>query len=314
MESQKIKKPILVLGGTGHFGQFIVRSLLDKQVPVRVLSRDVAKAQTLFDKQVEILKGDILDFNSLWKSLADISGLVISISAMTPQLIRKYRIIELDAVKKLLDLLKEREIKRVVYISVFDPMHPLAEKLKLESAKIKKEAEESISKSNLNWTIFGAPPSQEIFFAMLRANKLIIPGGGPPKLPTISPMDVGEIVAEAVLREDLSGKRFRLVGPDLMSFQEAADRIGAFLNKKIKLVKPPLLLPLLGQKILFLFKPFSKKASFACFVINHLKLLNKFPQDIALNSIQDHTLLLQVFNYKPYTFEREISRRFSEQL
>lgn len=267
----------------------------------------------MFDDRVEICKGDIIDLNSLRKSLEDISGLVISISAMTPQLIRKYRMIELEAVKELLDLLKESGIKRVIYISVFDPTHPLAEKLKLESAKIKNEVEEYISKSNLNWTVFGAPPSQEIFFAMLRANKLIIPGGGPPKLPTISPIDVGEIVAEAVLREDLSGKRFRLAGPDLMSFQEAADRIGAYLNKKIKVVKPPLLLPLLVQKILFLFRPFSKKASFAYFLINHLKLLNKFPQDMALNSIKDHTLLLQVFNHKPYTFEQEIGRRFSEQ-
>ena len=239
--------------------------------------------------------------------------MVITISAMSPQLIRKFKVIELEAVKKIVDLSKKHGIKRVVYISVFDPTHPLAEKLKLESAKIKKEVEEYISTSNLNWTVFGAPPSQEIFFAMLRANKLIIPGGGPPKLPTISPIDVGEIVAQAVLRDDLSGKRFRLVGPDLMSFKEAADRIGAFLNKKIKVVQPPILLPLLGQKILFLCRPFSKKASFAYFIINHLKLLNNFPQDIALNSIKDHSLLLQVFDYKPYTFEQEISRRFSEQ-
>ncbi|MCK4820593.1 NAD(P)H-binding protein, partial [bacterium] len=266
MKSQKFKKPILVLGGTGHYGQFIVRSLMEKQVPVRVLSRNPVKAQAIFNEQVEIIKGDILDINSLKKSLEDISGLVITISAMTPQLIRKYRVIELEAVKKLIDLIKEREIRRVIYISVFDPTHSLAGKLKLESAKIKKEVEEYIATSNLNWTVFGAPPSQEIFFAMLRNNKLIIPGGGPPKLPTISPIDVGEIVAQAILREDLSGKRFRLVGPDLMSFQEAAERIGAYLNKKIKVVKPPLLLPLLGQKILFLLRPFSKTACFAYFM------------------------------------------------
>jgi uncharacterized protein YbjT (DUF2867 family) len=313
MESQEAKKIILVLGGTGHYGQFIVRSLLGKHVPVRVLSRGPVKARTLFGGQAEISKGDILDVGSLKKALKNVSGVVITISAMTPQLIRKYRIIELEAVKKTIDLLKRQEIKRVVYLSVFDPTHPLAEKLKLESAKIKKGVEEYIATSNLNWTVFGAPPSQEIFFAMLRANKLIIPGGGPPKLPTISPMDVGEIVAQAVLRKDLSGRRFRLAGPDLMSFQEAAYRMSSFLKRKIKVVRPPMFLPLLGQKILFLLRPFSKKASFAYFVINHLKLLNNFPQDTALKSVKDHRLLLQVFDYKPYTFEQEISRRYSGQ-
>lgn len=50
---------VLVAGATGGVGQLTVAMLLEKGFSVRVLCRNAAKAQTMFNNQVEIVVGDI---------------------------------------------------------------------------------------------------------------------------------------------------------------------------------------------------------------------------------------------------------------
>lgn len=50
---------VLVAGATGGVGQLTVAMLLEKGYSVRVLGRSAAKAQTMFNNQVEIVVGDI---------------------------------------------------------------------------------------------------------------------------------------------------------------------------------------------------------------------------------------------------------------
>jgi dihydroflavonol-4-reductase len=51
----------LVTGGTGFIGRFVVRVLLRRGVPVRLLCRDAAKARGLFGEQVSVVTGDLRD-------------------------------------------------------------------------------------------------------------------------------------------------------------------------------------------------------------------------------------------------------------
>lgn len=88
-----------------------------------------------------------------------------------------------------------------------------------------------IRESRFNWTILGGAASFELFFAFLKNNKMVVPGGGMNPVPIISPEDVGEITAQTVLRNDLSGRRFRLTGPEAISFPEAAKRISVITKK-----------------------------------------------------------------------------------
>ena len=51
---------VLVVGGAGHYGRHIVRSLAQRGAAVRVLSRDAASARSLLGKVPEIIEGDIM--------------------------------------------------------------------------------------------------------------------------------------------------------------------------------------------------------------------------------------------------------------
>ncbi len=300
----RVKKPVLVLGGTGHYGRQIVRSLVEKDAAVRVLSRSTTHARRILGDVPEIIEGDITSRGSLDKSFDGAGAVVISISAFTWKMIRQLERIERDAVLEVFEGAPRAGVDRVVYLSGYEIREDVLKRLRLRQfGRIKIEIEAALSRSNLNWTILGCAPSMEIFFAMLRGGTMMVPGGGPPALPTVSPMDVGEIAAQATLRDDLRGKRLRLTGPEALSFPEAARRISAVTGTSIGFRKIPLAPIRIAAALTGPFNPYLRHLFWA------IRLLNHFPQDLANEVPANHQLLLETFDYTPTTLEMEARRR-----
>ena len=155
---------------------------------------------------------------------------------------------------------------------------------------------------DLNCTILGLPPSYELFFALLRGGKLAVPGGGMVPVPTVSPVDVGEIAAQAILRNDLSHKRIRVPGPEAISFPEAASRMSLVTGRSIRHVKIPLGIVRIATGFLSFFDPFPG------FIYQSLLLLNHFPEDISSRVSDDFRFLQETFNYQAVCFDDEIKR------
>jgi hypothetical protein len=128
----------------------------------------------------------------------------------------------------------------------------------------------------------------ELYFAMMRGDRMIVPGGGPKAVPTISPVDLGEIVAQAVVRDDLSKRRIRLAGPEPLSFPEAAKRLSAVYGRTIRFTAIPLVFPKIAWYATW---PVARLSGSLCYVhtmLGFVQLLNEFPQDLALASVDDH--------------------------
>ena len=307
-------EPVLVLGGTGHYGRHIVASLRKRGAPVRVLSRHAAPARQLLGEEVEILEGDITSRASVAEALTGARGMVIAVSAFNPQQIRQVEAVERDAVLAVVVEAERMGVARAVYLSVYDIRQDVVEDLDLESGLIKAAIEAALAGSGLNWTVLGCAPSMQLFFAMIRGEIMVVPGGGPPALPTISPVDVGEIAAQAVLRDDLSGRRFRLVGPEAISFPEAARRIAAVTGKPLQFRKIPLILPKIASILLTPLAPFSDRIAYVSQMLGFIKLLNAFPVEMAAEAAQAHQQLRETFDYTPTTLEMEAERRCSAQV
>jgi len=304
-------KPVIVFGGTGHYGRNITAALLRKNVPVRVLSRDTVGARKILGDGPEIFEGDIQSEETVLRSLAGVRAVVIAVSAFSPRTIRRAVEIERDAVLRILELAARAGLSRVVYISVYEvneAANPIPGAGHLNSSQ--REVENALGRSNLNWTVLGASPSMEIFFSMIRGRTMMVPGGGPPALPTVSPEDLGEIAAQAVLKDDLIGKRFRMTGPEALSFPEASRRISAATGKVIHFRKIPLFLPLTARALMRPFIPLSDKILYLYRILGFVKLLNRFPQEIAREVPRDHRILRDYFDYQPTTLEMEARKRF----
>ena len=294
-------KPIVVFGGTGHYGQKVVKKLLDKGQPVRVLSRNARKAKALLGQEVECIEGDVCDPGSVQNILQGAGGIVVSLSAMSPKRLRRERAIEYDAVLHIMEEAKRQQVDRLVYLSVYDIRPELLKKLKMEAfAATKLEVEQKITASQLNWTILGCAPSFDLFFTFLRGKRMMVPGGGYRRLPSIYPEDVGEIAARAVLRDDLSGRRFHMTGPEAFSFPEFAERVTKITGKPVKHGAIPLGIINGVSRLVQPFNPFLR------FIYYGVKLFNNFPEDLAEAVPEDHQLLKETFGYAPVSIEEVI--------
>lgn len=295
---------IIVFGGTGYYGRHIVRSLIHKGEAVRVLSRDRVRAKKILGDEPEIVEGDITKRDSVSESLKGTKAIILSISAFHPKLIRKAQQIERDAVMMIFEQAQNAGLSRLVYLSGYEMGDAVLRELRLQKfGQIKLEIEKILSYSGLNWTILGCAPSMELFFAFLKRNKMIVPGGGVRAIPCISAQDVGEIAAQTVLRNDLKEKRFRLTGPEALSFPQAAKRIHRVSGIPVKVIKIPLFMVKTASIITGPFYPFIR------YVYWSLKLLNNFPQDLAEKVPMDHQVLRNTFDFIPTPFEVEIKKR-----
>ncbi|MGJ5675179.1 MAG: SDR family oxidoreductase [Nostochopsis sp.] len=67
---------VLVAGATGGVGQLVVGKLLEKGFKVRILTRNTAKAQEMFEDKVEITVGDIREEATLPAAMDGVSYIV----------------------------------------------------------------------------------------------------------------------------------------------------------------------------------------------------------------------------------------------
>ena len=299
-----------MLGGTGHYGRHIVRSLVAKGVPVRVLTRSVARARGLIPETVELREGDLESRDAVARALDGVDRVVVAVSAFTRDQIRKMVAVERDAVIAALDQAEAAGIKRVVYVSVFDVQpRQMPHQVRPDIGTVKQDVEAYLKSSGFDWTVLGAPPSMDLFFAMVHGGRMIVPGGGPKSLPTISPADLGEIAAQAVLRDDLGGQRIRVAGPEPLSFPEVARRLSALYGRTIRFTAIPLLLPRIAWYATWPLAKLSSSFEYVHTILGFIQLLNAFPQDIALASVKDCENLVRIFSYTPTTLEMEARRR-----
>ncbi|MBK8492666.1 MAG: NAD(P)H-binding protein [Saprospirales bacterium] len=298
-------KPFVVFGGTGHLGRKVVEKLLAKGQHVRVLTRNVDAASNLLGNQVTLQKGDVCDPQTIERAINGTAGIVICLSAMSPKLIRREREIEYDAVLNILKEAKRQGVERLVYLSVYGNRPDVLKKLGIQSFSVlKPEVEQHIAQSGLNWTILGNAPSYDLFFSFLRGNRLLVPGGGYRPIPSIFSDDVGEIAARAVLRSDLSGRRFHMTGPKALSFPEFAELVTQVTGNPIRHGAIPLTMLNIVSTLAAPFNPFLRQIYYA------VKLFNNFPADLAEAVPAAHKLLEQTFGYAPVSMEEVIRKRF----
>lgn len=303
------RETVLVLGGTGHYGHQIVESLARKDAAVRVMTRNAQRARAVLPASVELVEGDLESPEDVRRALEGVGRMVVAISAFTPRQIRRMKEIEQDAVISALDAAQSAGVRRVVYISVFDVKEDVATKHRIAQGDIKLAVERHLARSDFNWTVIGAPPSMDIFFAMTRGGRMTVPGGGPPAFPTISPVDLGEVVAQAVLRDDLSGRRIRAAGPENASFPEAAAAISRAWGYPIRFIAIPLALPTIGYYVTGVLAPLSDRLFYVHTLLGFVRLLNDFPAEVAQQAVEDHKELVRLFDYAPTTIEMEARRR-----
>ena len=117
--------PVVVFGGTGHYGRWIVASLVRRGTPVRVVSRNPEAARKIVGEAPAIVEGDIVSENAVALALEGPGGR-LRVSATNSKLIRRRREIERDAMHAGAGLGGGR---RVAHLSAFEIREEFIRKL-----------------------------------------------------------------------------------------------------------------------------------------------------------------------------------------
>ncbi|MFZ1029088.1 MAG: SDR family oxidoreductase [Limnoraphis robusta] len=143
-----------VAGATGQTGRRIVQQLVDQNIPVRALVRNLETAEKILPSEAELVVGDVLQPQSLKAAIAD-STVLLCATGATPSFdpTGPYKV-DYEGTKNLVEVAKQTGIEHFVLVSslcVSQFFHPL--NLFWLILVWKKLAEDYIRQSGLPYTI-----------------------------------------------------------------------------------------------------------------------------------------------------------------
>ncbi|OJU27001.1 MAG: 3-beta hydroxysteroid dehydrogenase [Sphingobacteriales bacterium 41-5] len=114
---------ILVTGGTGFLGAYIIKQLIEKGFAVRAIKRSTSKLPLFIDKnileKVEWVEGDILDVISLEEAMRDIDTMIHAAAVVSFSVADRkqmYRV-NIEGTANVVNMALETGVKRFIYIS-----------------------------------------------------------------------------------------------------------------------------------------------------------------------------------------------------
>jgi uncharacterized protein YbjT (DUF2867 family) len=219
-------KTILILGGTGLLGSYAARHLQQAGFSVRILARNVEKAQRMFDDAFEIVPGDANNTAAVRTALEGCYGAHISLSEAG----------DLQGTRHVTVYASELGLEHITYVSGVTvdesrrwfPM--IADKLQAEAA---------VRDTGLPYTIFCPTWFFEVahnnFIQETRAIRI---GKHATPYHWLAAADFGRMVAQAYQTEAAQNKRLYILGPEALMFDDVLKHICARLYPQITSVKP----------------------------------------------------------------------------
>lgn len=143
-----------VAGATGETGRRIVKELVERNIPVRAMVRDLEQAKAILPDSVQMVVGDVLKPETLREAIGD-STVILCATGAKPSFdpSSPYKV-DYEGTKNLVDVAKTEGIEHFVFVSSLCTSK-LFHSLNLFWLILvwKKRAEEYIQKSGLVYTI-----------------------------------------------------------------------------------------------------------------------------------------------------------------
>jgi nucleoside-diphosphate-sugar epimerase len=248
----KQKEKVLVTGGTGFLGNWLVRRLIAEGYPVRVLARKLSKIDHLNAMGVEIFFGDVADLESLTAAFQGID-LVLHAAADTAGNAKAGELSTIQGTKNIIDLSRRFAVRKLVYVSScsvygvadYKEGDVVTEESSLERfperrghyslAKLKAEqiVTEAMADKNLPivclrpGTYFG--PGGDIFTPMMglsAGHKMFaIIGRGDFILPLVSIDNLVDAIIAVMRKDESNGRIYNVVDSDLPSKRQYVESL-----------------------------------------------------------------------------------------
>ena len=251
---------ILITGATGFIGRHLTTAL-SKTYPIKCLARKTSDISYLRDLNVEITIGDLLDKDSLPPALYGIDLIYHLAGEVYSRHKTDYYKGNVLATKNLLEACRNKNVKRIIFLSSVGVYKPIFTKTLLTEesecepityyGKTKLDAEELIKNSNIPWVIVRAPviygPYQQavlnrFFLNVFKNRKMFIIGDGN-NLRSLCFIDnLVEGLKLLSEKQDVEGKAYILSDSSPYTFNEIIETVNSIVKHKINIKHLPNLL------------------------------------------------------------------------
>lgn len=258
---------ILVVGSTGQLGSAVVRALVAEGKPVRVLTRDASAAGDPRLAGAEIVRGDLRDRASLDAACTGVDAVIATANVVLPRKGDTFATTEGKGYRDLIAACRAAGVRQFVYISV--PVTPIDERV--PTVRSKRAVERELLASGLEYTIWRSAPFAEVWFALCgcatvtrgapstparsfwftrvflkfasglveRRGIALVPGDGNALQAFVSIDDVAALLARSVGHPAARNAILDLGGPDVMTWNDAAQMMGRVLGRPVKAIHTP---------------------------------------------------------------------------
>jgi NADH dehydrogenase len=234
---------ILVAGGTGRLGSVLVDRLVDRNLEVRVLTRDPGRAARLVGGPVEVVVGDVQDRESLGPATAGVEVVVSAVHGFGGRRANAPAAVDRDGNANLIDAAKTAGSEFVLMSTV-----GAAADSPMELFRMKHAAEQRAAGSAVPTTIVRSTAFLELWIDLLRqtagrSGRPLVFGRGANPINFVSVADVAAVVEYAVIDPITRGKILEVGGPDNLTLDHLAEAVQAAAGRRQRPrhIPPPVL-------------------------------------------------------------------------
>ncbi len=242
-----VGKKILLIGSSGNIGGRALEILLKhgKASSITAFDKKEPRAQHL-PENVRVLsgdKGDITQFNAIKNGIKGCNIIIcaVGVPRYTPPGEKKLTPYEIEqaGIKHVVDATKGEGINQIIYISALGVARGDKIPEFHHSHLAKRNAEEIIAKSCINYTILR--PSGYFFdfrdlLAAAVAGRYHVVEEGQAKVQPLHEKDMAAILIASIDNKRVKNKIIPLGGPDIFSFSDLGKLFGRVLEKDIKII------------------------------------------------------------------------------
>ncbi|MDQ2664904.1 MAG: SDR family oxidoreductase [Gemmatimonadota bacterium] len=211
---------ILVAGATGTLGSRLVRRLLARKLPVRVLTRDPTRAAKLAALGAEVVRGDLRDEQSVRRAAHGVSTIVAAAHGFAGTNGSSTETVDRQGNRLLVDAAAAAGADFIL-VSVVgaSPSSPM------ELFRAKYEAEEYVQRSGVRATIVRATAFAETWIGILgeplrQRGRGLVFGRGQNPINFVSADAVAALVERAVVDVSLRSQTVEIGGPSNLTLSE----------------------------------------------------------------------------------------------
>jgi uncharacterized protein YbjT (DUF2867 family) len=227
-------KRILLAGGTGYLGAYVLQELVARGYETRAVVRDLKKVN-LQNSILEIIEAEVTQKETL-KGTCDQIDVVISTVGITRQKDGlTYMDVDYQANLNLLEEAKIAGVQKFIYVSAINGDQYRS--LKIFEAK--ERFVDALKESGLDYVILrpnGFFSDMKDFLAMAKGGRVYLFGDGMYRLNPIHGADLAEYCVDCIEKE---AKELNIGGPDLFTQNELAELALKAWGNKVKIVHLP---------------------------------------------------------------------------